>query len=78
MQLCPLKELYEPSPPCLFSAALQPCLFEECEGGGESLREDGFWRIQLPSFPSSFFLPFKGFLWGRAVWSACRRRVSTW
>lgn len=47
----PLKELYAPSPPCLFSAALQPCLFEEREGGGESLREDGFWRIQLPSFP---------------------------
>lgn len=49
----------------------------ECEGGGESLREDGFWRLQLPPFPSSSFLP-KGFLWGRAVWSARRCRVSTW
>lgn len=33
--------------------------FEE----GESLREDGLWIIRLPSFSSSSFLPFKGFLW---------------
>lgn len=56
MQSCPLKELSEPSLPCLFSAALQPCLFESVREEVKALEKmvsGGSSFLHFPHPPSS-------------------------